>query len=394
MVQDKTSPATSLSPRVEQEFLRVLSDAEDKREQATVLTEVLQGVDDPWLWLDRLSDADFSKNYLRMAVAIVLSSEWTEQQIDSANHWLHWLAREAWEQRRFMEVAILCSAYPEICSSEVPSELIATLAAARSIEDPEPALSMLSCRENMTEGEKFVVAAIALVEIILRGSRVAITALEDKDKVLPSTMKKLAQAVESYWRKTYKAFPVENIRAEVNATRYHKDRAHDWIMLENALDEGARVNFKFRSGTKTHEYLHHKHGPMGQLRSLVVQRNTIGVAEWLEGIVMDDPGAFLDNATQAATGRNDQYFERGKRRSYIKMLETIIDLARKVAEPTLLMATEEKSWQMELARPIAKMLHKNWNKIRQEMNTIDSPNHTLLETLLDDIQFIADWGAE
>ena len=97
-----------------------------------------------------------------------------------------------------------------------------------------------------------------------------------------------------------------------------------------------------------------------------------------------------------ATGRNDQYVERGrrggKRRSYIKTLKTIVDTARKVAEPALPTVAKEDSSRMDLARPVAQLLHQEWDKFKQEVATFDLAERMILEMLLDDISIIADWG--
>lgn len=396
MDQVNLSPSATSLPGMEQKLLKALSDAGDERAQSEVLTEALQDVDDPWRLLDRLFDARLPENHLRMTAAIVLSSEWTEQQTGSANRWLHWLAQDTWQQKRFVETAILCSAYPEIHSSEVPSESIAMLAAAWATKTPDPVLMILSHHENLTINEKLVVATSALVEFMLRGSMEAKTVLETMDEILPPTLKKLTQAVKSYWQQTYQAFPVEGIRSEMNAARHREDTTNDWTTLENALDEGAKANFKFVSGTRTHEYLYHENGPLGKLRSLIPERDTSGVAGWLARETPDTLDDFLDTATRMATGRNDQYFERGrrggKRRSYLKALKTIVDAARKVAEPALPAVAKEDSSRMDLARPVAQVLHQEWDKFKQEVATFDLAERMILEMLLDDISIIADWG--
>ena len=396
MAQVDPSPSSPSLPGMEQKLLKALSDAEDERAQTEVLTEALQGVDDQWQFLDRLFDAHLPEKHLRMTAAIVLSSEWTEQQTDSANRWLRWLAQDTWRQKRFVETAVLCSAYPEIRSSEVPSESIAMLAAAWAIEKPEPVLTILSHHNNLTINEKLVVATAALVELMLRGSMETKIVLETMDEVLPPTLKKITQAVESYWQKTYQAFPIDGIRSEMNAIRHREDTTNDWITLENALDEGARANFKFVSGTRTHEFLYHENGPLGKLRSLISERDANGVAGWLARETVDTLDDFLDNATRKATGRSDQYFERGrrggKRRSYLKTLKTIVDTARKVAEPALPVVAKENSSRMDLARPVAKVLHQEWDKFKQEVATFDLAERVILEMLLDDISVVADWG--
>ena len=396
MAQVDPSPLSPSLPEMEQKLLKALSDAEDDRSQSKVLMEALQGVDDPWRLLDRLFDARLPDNHLRMAAAIVLSSEWTEQQTDSANRWLHWLVQDTWRQKRFVETAILCSVHPKIRSSEVPSESIAMLAAAWVIKTPDPVLTILSHHENLTINEKLVVATSALVELMLRGSMEAKTVLETMDEILPPILKKLTQAVESYWQQTYQAFPVEGIRSEMNAARHREDTTNDWTALENALDEGAKTNFKFVSGTRTHEYLYHENGPLGKLRSLISERDASGVAGWLARETADTLDDFLDNATRMATGRNDQYFERGrrggKRRSYLKTLKTIIDTARKVAELALPAVAKEDFSRMDLARPVAQLLHQEWDNFKQEVATFDSAERMILEMLLDDISVIADWG--
>ena len=391
---DRVDPSLSSPsfPEMEQKLLKVLSDAEDERAQLEILTEALQGVDDRWRLLDRLFDARLPESYLRMTAAIVLSSGWTERQTDSATRWLRWLAQDTWRQKRFVETSVLCSAYPEIRSPEVPSESIAMLAAAWAVETPGPVLTLLLHHENLTINEKLVVATAALVELMLRGSMEAKTVLETMNGILPPTLKMLTQAVESYWQQMYQALPIEDIRSEMNATQNREDTADDWIMLENAIDEGAKASFKFVSGTRTHKYIYHENGPLGKLRLLISERDTSGVAEWLARETVGTLDDFLDNATRMATGRSNQYFERGKRHSYLKTLKTIVDTARRVAEPELPAAAKKNSSRMNLARPVAKVLHQEWDKLKQEVATFDLAERVILEMLLDDISFVADWG--
>ena len=392
MVQVEPAPSSS-SSRMEQELLAALSGAEDERARADSLKEAMQDVDDPWRLLERLSDARLPDEHLRMTVAVVLSSGRTDQQIDSARRWLHWLAQDAWGRKRFMETAILCSAHPDMRSSEVPGEPIAMLAAAWSVGAPESVLTILSQRGSLTDNEKLVVAAVALVELLLRGSMEARTTLENHRELLPPTWRKLAQTTLSYWSSTYQALPMKSIRVEVDAIRRLGDAAEDWAKLEKALEEGAMVSFKFASGTRTHEYLYRENGPLGRLRSLAVERDASGAAAWLASEGVDDLGVFLDDATREATGRSDQCFRNGKRRSYLKSLKTIVDAARKVADPAPPASAGEESRRMALARSVAEMLHQKWYKLEREVAALDLAERVVLEVLLDDIRVIADWGA-
>ena len=47
---------------------------------------------------------------------------------------------------------------------------------------------------------------------------------------------------------------------------------------------------------------------------------------------------------------------------------------------------------MDLARPVAKVLHQEWDKFKQEVATFDLAERVILEMLLDDISVVADWG--
>ena len=393
MAKVEPSPSPSSSPSMDRELLDALSTDEDGSARTDTLREVLQSVDDPWQLLDRLSDACLPDSHLRMVAAIVLSTRWTEAQSDSAIRWLHWLAQDAWRGRRFVEAAVLCSAYPERRPSDVPGRPIVMLAAAWAEKKPESVLPTLSDGKVLTNSEKSAVAAVATADLMVRGSLEARAALENVGDHLPPAWKKCAQAAQFYWSKTSQALPVENIRAELDATLQREDMEARWSMLEQRLSEGKDANFKFSAGTKTREYLYHDNGPMGQLRSLAIKRDEHGVAAWLarEGVVNVD--TYLDNATGSATGRNDQYFTGGKRRSFLRLLDSIFDEARRVAMSAPPTAIGEDSWRMDLARAVAKMLHQEWSNLETEAANSDLVERAVFEMLIDDIRFIADWGA-
>ena len=393
MAEFEPSPSPSSSPAMEGGLLEALSNDENENARTDALKEALQGVEDPWRLLDRLSDAGLPDSHLRMVTAVVLSSQWTEPQTDSAIRWLHWLAQGAWRRRRFVEAAVLCSAYPGMRSTDVPDGPIVILAAAWAVKTPESILPSLSDGKDLTNNEKLVVAAVASADLMLRGSLEARTALENLGDHLPSAWKKCAQAAQSYWNKTSQALPVENIRAELDATLQREDVEARWSMLEQRLNEGEEANFKFSAGTKTREYLYHDNGPMGQLRPLAIKRDADGVAAWLARECVDSVDAFLDNATRSATGRNDQYFKGGKRRSFLKMLDNIFHEARLLAMSAPPAAIGEDSWRMDLARTVAKMLYQEWSNLETEAAHSVLAERAVLELLLHDIRFVADWGA-
>ena len=393
MAEVEPSPLPSSSPLVERELLEALSSDEDGSARTDTLKELLQGVDDPWRLLDRLSDACLPDKHLRMVAAIVLSSQWTEPPTDSAIRRLRWLAQDAWRRRRFVEAAVLCSAYPERRPSDVPGGPIVMLAAAWAVKTPESVLPALSDGKDLTNNEKLVVAAVASADLMLRGSLEARTALENLGEQLPPAWKKCAQAAQSYWSKTSQALPVKSIRAELDATLQREDMEARWSTLEQRLSEGEEASFKFSAGTKTREYLYHDNGPMGRLRSLAVERDAGGVAAWLAREGVDDLDAFLDDATLSAIGRNDQHFKSGKRRSFKKILDRIFHAARRVANTEPPAAAEKDSWRMNMARTVAKMLHQEWSNLETETAHSVLAERAVLEMLLDDIRFIADWGA-
>ena len=394
MAEAEPSPSPSSLPRMEQEILDALCRDEDEGARTEALKEALQAVDDPWRLLDRLSEACLPENHLRMVAAIVLSSQWTEPQTDSAMRWLHWLAQDAWRGKRFVEAAILCSAYPDLRSPEVPGASIVMLAAAWAVKTRESVLPAISDGQDLTEREQLIVASVALADLMLRGSHEARIALENMGEQLPPAWKKCAKAAQSYWNTTFQALPVKRIRAEQNAAVQRGEMEARWSTLEKRLREGEEVNFKFAAGTKTREYLYHDNGPMGKLRSLVVERDMGGIADWLAREGAGDLDVFLDNATRRAVGRNDQYFKGGKRRSFRIVLDDIVDAVRQLAASAPPSVTDEDSWRMYQARTVAEMLHQEWGNLETEVADSDWAEKVVLEMLLEDIRFIADWGAQ
>ena len=77
---------------------------------------------------------------------------------------------------------------------------------------------------------------------------------------------------------------------------------------------------------------------------------------------------------------------------YLRENASIIYEARRVTKSAP-PATGEDSWRMDLARTVAKMLHQEWSNLEKEAAHGDLAEQAVLEMLLDDIRFIADWGA-
>jgi len=390
-------PLPPVSPAEEQELLFRLAEAEDDGARAAILKQTMSAVVDPWWLLDRLSAARVPDSVLRTAAAVVLCARWAERRSEPASRWLRWLAGDSWRRKRFVEAAVLCSACPAARSPDLPAEPIVMLAAGRSVGKAGPSLATLSNRTDMTEHERFVIAAVAMAELMVRGEMDAWTALENHGATLPTAWREVAGRADAYWKETYQALPMTSIRAEVGAARHRKAVDNAWENLATALNDGATANFKFESGTKTREYLYHPNGPLGRLRSAAAARNANGVAAWLAAEAIDDLDEFLDDATRAATGRDDQLFDRGgrggKRRSYLKTLGAIVAAARAVVALARAGVAEEESRRIELARPVAEAVHRRWTVLRAEAETLDPGERVVIEVVLDDLRVIADWGA-
>lgn len=387
-------PLPPVPPGEEQELLFRLAEAgDDGARRASLLKQTMSAAADPWWLLDRLSTARVPDAVLRTAAAAALSARWAERRSESAGRWIRWLAEDAWRRKRFVEAAVLRSACPAPRSPNLPSEQIVMLAAWRSVGKAGAALATVADHTDMTDHERFAVAAVALAELMFRGAMEASTALEKHGASLPAAWRDVAARVDTYWKETYEALPMASIRAEVRAARHREDVAAAWTKLERAVDEGATANFKFASGTKTREYLYHPNGPLGRLRSMVARRDGNGVAAWLATEAIDDLDEFLDDATRAATGRGDQLFRGGKRRSYLKTLDAIVATARAVVAVVPVGAVEEESLRMDLAGPVAEAVHRSWVALTDEAARLDPGERVVIEWVLDDMRVFADWGA-
>jgi hypothetical protein len=154
------------------------------------------------------------------------------------------------------------------------------------------------------------------------------------------------------------------------------------------LDRGATEHFKFDSGTRTREHLYHANGPLGRLRSLARARNVGGVRAWLEGEDVADLDSFLDNATIQATGRTDQAFERGKRRSYIRLLAAIVAAAQVISDLPAERVTREESRRIDLARGVARVVYEEWASLEEDAS---EAHRALVQMALNDLRPIVDW---
>ena len=212
---------------------------------------------------------------------------------------------------------------------------------------------------------------------------------------LPEAWGRLAGEWDRYWVTTYQALPVAYILANSKAAEHRRAVDDAWGKLDQALAEGVTTHFKFDSGTKTREYLYHDHGPLGRLLALAQDRNTNGVRDWLRAEAERDRDldTFLDDATRAATERDDQLLDLNKRRSFLKTLSEIFERAAGVVELIRPVAGHEASQRIERAKELAEVLSHEWSSLQRQIAMVGGPEGAVLDMVLNELNFIKDWVA-
>ena len=362
-------------------------DNDDDVTRAELLRNAIRSAADPWRLLDQLSKADLPSDLFRVAVADALSVRSTDQFNDIARTWLCWLARDAWTGKRFVEAAVLVSAYPDLKSPAIPRRHIVTLAAAWAVGTAHTVLPGLWTRNDLEDAEKRVIAAVSLLCLMLEGT---LNYLDHHLKVLPSAWKALGEQVEYYWNKTYAPLPIETVREQVDETR-HRDRVHDcWRTLKQELQKGRKVVLRHRVTNSTRNHLYRPNaGQLALLCQIADQKDLRAVAKWLSSI--DDISEFLDHATREAVPGAPLLT--GKvRRSFLSILQAVVNSARSVTKEARLFSTRQNSPRLlELARPVAETIHDSWKILESEISDFGSENRVVLEMLLDEVSVLKEW---
>src|SRR6185295_19975604 len=97
-----------------------------------VVREEIAATEDPWKLLARLEAVGLPSGLRRVAAAAALLGDWPANLSEPQSRWLQWLAEDSWEQRHFVEAAVLTNVGFGRGSAGLPRPSMVLLAAAQS----------------------------------------------------------------------------------------------------------------------------------------------------------------------------------------------------------------------------------------------------------------------
>src|SRR5262249_24481145 len=145
---------------------------------------------DRWGLLDRLERTGLGRTHLRVGAAALLAEARPDDPPDSRDRWLRWIAEDAWERGPFVEAAVLALAHPTVAAARMPSAPMALVGAAWVTGQVEAVLDEVGYGD-LNPAERGVLAGVALVEFLLRGSLSALQTVNDHQEALPAAWREV-----------------------------------------------------------------------------------------------------------------------------------------------------------------------------------------------------------
>ena len=384
-------PAVPPAPsRAQQDLLRDLRQADTTRERAGILRAALAPPGARWWLLDRLEGAGLGQSHLRVGAAALLAETRPDDPPDARDRWLRWLAEDAWERGAFVEAAVLATANPTVASARMPRGPMALLGAAWATGQIEAVLEEVGYGDlNLVE--RVVLAGVALVEFLLRGSLSALQTVNDHEEALPAAWRGVRADAQRYWDQSYRPLPLETIRVQLQVGRDRESLEAAWAKLRAALAPLAGRNFDYSSGTLTRDRLYVSGQVLGQLEALSVARNVDALARLLRERKdeLADRESLLDDATRAAGGA---LITGTRRQSFLGRLTSILEAAREVAVYARPGDGDDAEDRLTHAKVLARTIHQRWQALEQEAAAVAGPERLLLVRALADLREIAQWG--
>jgi len=397
VVDPDVTPLRGTAPRVDyqtqQELLWGLEQAGTPAERATRLRDALRAPQAGWWLFERLAEAGLGHPDLRVGAAALLADPPADDSPAAQTRWLRWLAEDAWRRGNYVEAAVLAGVGADIVSAEMPRPPIARLAAAWQTGHAAHLLEDVSY-QDLTQAERTVVAGVALVELLLRGSETVLGVLEDNQEALPQTWRGAADEAAQYWRQAYRPLPMAVIRADLQTVRDQEDMRRAWSSLADDLTPLEQTNFRYDSGPPTRDYLYRTDQPLGRLRALLASRDADGVNRLLieEKERLANLERFLDAATRAADPNLD-LIEGVGRTSFLGKLRAILKAAKAVARYARPAGEAGDADWVEAARAPARVLYQRWQELDQEALAAARPEGLLLIRALAELGEVRQWGA-
>jgi choline dehydrogenase-like flavoprotein len=249
--------------------------------------------------------------------------------------------------------------------------------------------------QDLTPTERAVVAGVALVELLLRGTEPVRDVLNDHREALPEGWRAVQETAVQYWEQTYRPLPLEVIRADLQAAEDREGLGKAWQQLHDELTPLAQANFHYTAGAPTRNELYRRDRPLGRLQQFVLARDTDGVAGLLheEKENLADLGQFLDQATRAADSTLALIVGAG-RQSFLVKLRAIVKAAKEIARYSRSAPAEGDADWVGAANRLARVIHQRWQALDQEAVAIAGPEGLLLIRALRELGKVKEWGGD
>ena len=338
----------------------LLSESTTEAEGAEAIAGALREAADAGALLEQLDAAAVPLPILRPAVAIAVLG--LDLEPDVREEWLAWLAADAWRERRFVEAAALAGAFTtRRPRPDAPTHAEAVVFASLGTRQFDEAV-LQALDGDLDPQERACLAIAGMLALVFDGAPDG-EALLDAGDDLPDAWQRVLNAAGTYWTEAYRPLPVARIEQAVDASREQAAQDGAWQELALALQSARSKNFAFGSGKKTRMHLFRADSPFGRLEAVVASRDGGKLEGWVSEHAKVDVGAFLDDATRAATGRTDQLLARGTRQDYVARLTRVFDAARAAATVSPVASDEEDSTRMRAAASLRDVVRAAWDEL-------------------------------
>ncbi|GAA3971598.1 hypothetical protein GCM10023085_62140 [Actinomadura viridis] len=322
--------APQVDPAVQRLLDPLLAAAGEPERLANVVAELLPA-DDPWPVLSALDSAG-AAYVLRIAAARALSM--TPPDTDQATRWRHWLIRDLWERRRFVEAALLRAADP--AADPRPRRALAVTAAARGTRFCADAL-LEALLDEPESGEAAALMAVASAEMVVNRSHGAREWLSDLRKETTEPWHALGDLCRDYLDAANAPLTPALLSSLSELDRRREREVAAWDELARALAAAQQLTAKIVLARQILVAFFRTDGPFGRLATAVEHQDAEGVRAFLSG-PLDRRGDIrkqlivLINQTGAEVAPNRPPLHSKLLDSFVLRLRPVVQHARALAD--------------------------------------------------------------
>ncbi|MEU2583640.1 hypothetical protein ABZ612_11865 [Streptomyces avermitilis] len=367
---------------------------DDGSPDAEGVRRVLADAADPWEVLDGLGE-DGPTDLLRIAAArcLLTPGTFTGPDTDTARRrrWTEWLVRDQWQDRAFVQAAVLRHTLPE--PDLRPRRDLALLAAARGTPRLTDALENIVL-SDMTPAEVPPTLLAAVGAVLLQGSQSAADALSEfLAEHAEGVWLELAVRTGRYWTDSYIPISMDLVRSQLRSSGEDQARAQAWEALERLLDHARASTFDNTFSNRTHRALFDREaGEFAVLADIVAARAPGRLAAWRSAPAVQDLTRLVERVgAEVSPGHPPMHGVHLKR--YLKRLEPVLDQAATVASLSASTGHEAREGQLAAARELGDWLATRWRALSEATVVLTGPEGQLADAFLTDLEELARWRA-